>query len=59
MAVDVILTTASVGSSIFGSGTSSTRTSRLPCQVSAFTALLCPDAVTLKHSSGRQAGMDC
>ena len=29
---------ASVGSSIFGSGTVSTRTSRLPCQVTAFIA---------------------
>ncbi|GAA0694087.1 hypothetical protein GCM10009536_27790 [Streptomyces thermocarboxydus] len=29
---------ASVGSSIFGSGTVSTRTSRFPCQVSAFIA---------------------
>ncbi|GAA2504186.1 hypothetical protein GCM10023100_12630 [Actinocorallia cavernae] len=28
--------TASVGFSILGSGTSSTRTSRLPCQVTAF-----------------------
>ncbi len=34
--VDVMRTTASVGSSIRGSGTSSTRTSRLPCQVTAF-----------------------
>ncbi|BDD76229.1 hypothetical protein GCM10023177_55380 [Streptomyces violaceoruber] len=30
--------TASVGSWIFGSGTSSTRTSRLPCHVTAFIA---------------------
>ena len=35
--VEVILMIASVGSSIFGSATSCTRTSRLPCQVSAFT----------------------
>ena len=37
MALEVILTIASVGCSIRGSGTSSTQTSRLPCQVSAFT----------------------
>src|SRR6476659_8171130 len=36
MAVDVTLMMASVGSVICGSGTSSTRTSRRPCQVSAF-----------------------
>src|ERR671922_108684 len=36
MHVDVIRTTASVGSSIDESGTESTRTSRLPCQVIAF-----------------------
>jgi len=36
MAVEVILTIASVGSWIAGSGTLSTRTSRLPCHVSAF-----------------------
>src|ERR1700712_3553930 len=35
MAVEVILTIASVGSSIRGSGTSSICTSRLPCQVTA------------------------
>jgi hypothetical protein len=35
--VDVIRTMASVGCSIRGSGTSSTRTSRFPCQVTAFT----------------------
>ena len=34
----MIRTIASVGSSIVGSGTSSTRTSRLPCQVTAFIA---------------------
>ena len=34
--VDVTRMIASVGSSIVGSGTVSTRTSRLPCQVSAF-----------------------
>src|ERR1700759_320012 len=37
MLVDVTSMIASVGSSIFGSGTVSTRTSRLPCQVTAFT----------------------
>ena len=38
MPVDVMRTIASVGSSIVGSGTVSTRTSRLPCQVTAFTS---------------------
>lgn len=36
MAVEVILTIASVGASMTGSGTFSTLTLRLPCQVSAF-----------------------
>src|SRR6185437_15260278 len=36
MLVDVTSMTASVGRSIFGSGTESTRTSRLPCHVTAF-----------------------
>ena len=36
----VILMIASVGSSMLGSGTSSTRTSRLPCQVTAFISSL-------------------
>src|SRR4051794_2376541 len=36
--------TASVGSSTFGSGTSSTRTSRLPCQVTAFMGCLLQSA---------------
>src|ERR1700712_1568994 len=36
MPVDVIRTIASVGASMVGSGTVSTRTSRLPCQVTAF-----------------------
>jgi len=36
MPVEVIFTMASVGSWIVGSGTDSTRTSRLPCQVTAF-----------------------
>ena len=36
MPVEVIRTITSVGSSIAGSGTVSTRTSRLPCQVTAF-----------------------
>ena len=40
IAVEVILTIASVGSWMVGSGTSSTRTSRLPCQVTAFTVNL-------------------
>src|SRR5215212_3754990 len=38
MLVDVTSMIASVGSSTFGSGTVSTRTSRLPCQVTAFIA---------------------
>src|SRR3954471_14474378 len=38
MLVDVTSMIASVGSSTFGSGTLSTRTSRLPCQVTAFIA---------------------
>ena len=37
MPVDVTRMIASVGSWIVGSGTLSTRTSRLPCQVTAFT----------------------
>jgi hypothetical protein len=36
MLVDVISMIASVGSSIIGSGTLSTLTSRFPCQVTAF-----------------------
>src|SRR3954469_22440284 len=36
MPVDVMRTIASVGSSMVGSGTVSTRTSRLPCQATAF-----------------------
>src|SRR3954470_24168959 len=40
MLVDVTSMIASVGSSTFGSGTVSTRTSRLPCQVTAFIATL-------------------
>src|SRR5215204_1167428 len=36
MALEVTRTIASVGAWIEGSGTESTRTSRLPCQVSAF-----------------------
>src|SRR4029077_10833960 len=38
MLVDVTSMMASVDSSTFGSGTVSTRTSRLPCQVTAFIA---------------------
>src|SRR5215207_10057917 len=38
MAVEVILTIASVGSWMMGSGTLSTRTSSLPCQTTAFKA---------------------
>src|SRR3954451_2578026 len=40
MFVVVTRTIASVGSWIVGSGTSSTRTSRLPCQVTAFIRVL-------------------
>ena len=36
MPVDVMRTIASVGASMLGSGTVSTRTSRLPCQATAF-----------------------
>src|SRR5215210_300328 len=36
MPLDVMRTIASVGSSMIGSGTLSTRTSRLPCQATAF-----------------------
>ncbi len=38
MPVEVMRTIASVGSWMVGSGTLSTRTSRLPCQVTAFIA---------------------
>ena len=41
MQVDVTLMITSVGSSIFGSGTVSHRTSLLPCQTSAFIANSC------------------
>src|SRR4051812_5579513 len=40
MPLDVTRTIASVGCSIVGSGTSSTRTSCVPCQVNAFIVLL-------------------
>src|SRR5215213_24445 len=40
MPVEVIRTIASVGSSMIGSGTLSTRTSRLPCQATAFMSVL-------------------
>src|ERR1700733_5254850 len=44
MLVLVILTIASLGSLIVGSGTCSTRTSRLPCQVTALIGapFICP-----------------
>src|SRR5690606_35706494 len=52
IAVEVTSTIASVGSSMRGSGTSCTRTSRLPCQVAAFIAdVLSPR--TLDFSSRR------
>src|SRR3954454_3384307 len=47
MLVVVTRMIASVGSSIFGSGTSSTRTSRLPCQVTAFIPPNSPRSVGL------------
>src|SRR5436305_1573704 len=67
MPVDMIRTIASVGCSIDGSGTVSTRTSRLPCQVTAFIpSLSLWTALTLalrplvdaagEHASGRQLG---
>ena len=46
MAVEVTLTIASVGCWMVGSGTSSTRTSELPCQVSARIVLLLPRPAT-------------
>ena len=49
IAVDVIFTIASVGCSMIGSGTSSTVTFRLPCQVSAFIAT--PSIVVRKGQS--------
>jgi hypothetical protein len=46
MPVLVTMMVASVGSWIAGSGTSSTRTSRLPCHLSAFTVpTLCPGRI--------------
>ena len=45
MLVDVTSMMASVGSSIFGSGTDSTRTSRLPCQVTAFITTSYPSGI--------------
>ena len=49
MAVEVISTTASVGCSMTGSGTSSTRTSSVPCHVTARTAS--PVSVASSRSS--------
>ncbi len=51
--VDVTRMTASVGSSIRGSGTFSTRTSRLPCQV---TALIAPCSLRRQCASVRTVG---
>jgi hypothetical protein len=48
--VDVMRMTASVGSWIVGSGTFSTRTSRLPCQV---TALIAPRSLRHVCASAR------
>ncbi len=58
IAVEVILTMASVGSWMVGSGTSSTRTSRLPCQVTAFMVnLLSSNLLRGAGSFGGRAGM--
>src|SRR5215470_6911161 len=58
MAVEVIRTIASWGSSIFGSGTESTRTSPVPCQQSAFMGvglMVCCDGEHLCDPCKRQA----
>ena len=54
MAVEVTRITASPGSSMVGSGTSVTRTSRAPCQVSAFTVERCPLGRSANHIRGRR-----
>ena len=54
--------TASVGSSTFGSGTVSTRTSRFPCQVTAFIATSSPigvRAVEYPRGTGRNGIPAC
>src|SRR4051812_28682094 len=59
MAVEVILTIASRGCSIFGSGTSSIRTSPLPCQQSAFiVSLLRPSESRQSKSGAHPAARD-
>ena len=57
MAVEVILTMASVGYWMVGSGTSSTRTSRLPCQVTAFMVKLLSSK--LIREAGSNGGRRC
>jgi hypothetical protein len=52
MPLDVTRTIASVGCSIRGSGTSSTRTSRLPCHVTAFIS----DAPFVAYAVGFASG---
>jgi predicted PurR-regulated permease PerM len=56
MLVDVTSMMASVGSSILGSGTVSTRTSRLPCQVTAFIGLASVAAVRMLRGYVVSAG---
>src|SRR3954454_13685835 len=53
MLVEVTSMMASVPSSSFGSGTVSTRTSRLPCQVTAFIPLTSSRRQTSHTASGR------
>lgn len=55
MPLEVMRTTASVGASILGSGTSSTRTSRLPCQVTAFIRIA-PSRAALAGRTGYHGG---
>src|SRR5436305_4305192 len=50
MPLDVTRTIASVGSWMTGSSTQSTRTSRFPCQVTAFTRPRCPGRASAKPS---------
>src|SRR5215211_1111772 len=57
MPVEVIRTIASVGSWIVGSGTVSTRTSRLPCQVTAFMVPPSGVAVAVPEQAGYPAAM--
>src|SRR5918997_7199897 len=59
MPLEVMRTIASLGRSILGSGTSSTRTSRLPCHTTPFmTDPLSRNAVTVRtaHEAERRLG---